>query len=133
MKNIINKKIKLRESFRPFAPSILIDNFNDYFDYDQSIPFMNQVIKVKEKMKNKIPAVVHVDGTARAHTVSRENNEKYYSLIQRFYEKTGIPMLLNTSFNVDGPICESPEDAYGCFVNSDLDLLVMGNWVLKKQ
>ena len=132
MKEIINKKIKLRESFRPFAPSILIDKFNDYFDYDQSIPFMNQVIKVKEKMKNKIPAVVHVDGTARAHTVSRENNEKYYCLIKKFYEKTGVPILLNTSFNIDGPICESPEDAYGCFINSDLDLLVMENWVLKK-
>ena len=80
MKEIINKKIKLRESFRPFAPSILIDKFNDYFDYDQSIPFMNQVIKVKEKMKNKIPVVVHVDGTARAHTVSRENNENIIAL-----------------------------------------------------
>ena len=83
-------------------------------------------------MKNKIPAVVHVDGTARAHTVSRENNEKYYCLIKKFYEKTGVPILLNTSFNIDGPICESPEDAYGCFINSDLDLLVMENWVLKK-
>ena len=132
MKDIINKKIKLRESFRPFAPSILIDKFNDYFDYNQSIPFMNQVIKVRENMKNKIPAVVHVDGTARAHTVSKENNAKYYGLIKNFYEKTGIPILLNTSLNINGPICESPEDAYDCFVNSDLDLLILGNWTLKK-
>ncbi len=133
MKDIINKKIKLRESFRPFAPSILIDKFSDYFNYKQSIPFMNQVIKVKENMKKKIPAVVHVDGTARAHTVSKENNAKYYGLIKNFYEKTGIPILLNTSFNIDGPICESPEDAYDCFINSDLDLLILGNWVLIKK
>ena len=132
MKNIINKKIKLRESFRPFAPSILEENFNEFFDYNQKIPFMNQVIKVKESKANKIPAVVHVDGTARAHTVSKKENEKYYSLIKTFFNKTGIPILLNTSFNVDSPICQSPEDAYECFINTDLDLLVLGNWILKK-
>ena len=132
MKDIINKKIKLRESFRPFAPSILIENFKDYFDYSQNVPFMNQVIEVREKMKKAIPAVVHVDGTARVHTVSKDINKKYYELIKKFKEKTGIPILLNTSLNIDGPICQSPEDAFECFIKSDLDTLVLGNWVLKK-
>lgn len=133
MKEIINLKIKLREKFRPFAPSILIDKFKEFFDYDLNIPFMNQVLKVKDNMRDLIPAVVHVDGSARVHTVSRDINEKYYLLIENFYKKTGIPVLLNTSLNINGPICQSPEDAYECFIKSDIDLLVMGNWVLIKK
>ena len=132
MKNIINKKIKLRESFRPFAPSILEENFDEYFNYSQKIPFMNQVINVRQNKKEKIPAVVHVDGTARVQTVSKEENEKYYNLIKTFYKKTGVPILLNTSFNVNSPICESPEDAFECFMKTDIDLLVLENWTLKK-
>ena len=133
MKEIINSKIKLREEFRPFAPSILKDKFEEFFDIDLDIPFMNQVLKVKNKMKELIPAVVHVDGSARAHTVSRDVNKKYYLLIENFYKKTGIPVLLNTSLNINGPICQSPEDAYECFMNSDLDMLVLGNWVISKK
>ena len=133
MKEIINSKIKLREEFRPFAPSILKDKFEEFFDNDLDIPFMNQVLKVKNKMKELIPAVVHVDGSARAHTVSRDVNKKYYLLIENFYKKTGIPVLLNTSLNINGPICQSPEDAYECFMNSDLDMLVLGNWVISKK
>jgi len=122
----------LRESFRPFAPSIMAENFKDYFDYNQKIPFMNQVIKVRDDKKKLIPAVVHVDGTARAHTVSEYDNKKYYQLIKKFYEKTKVPILLNTSFNINGPICQSPEDAFECYINSDIDILVLENWVLKK-
>ena len=84
-------------------------------------------------MKDVIPAVVHVDGSARAHTVSRDINERYYFLIENFYKKTGVPVLLNTSLNINGPICQSPEDAFECFVKSDLDLLVLGNWILIKK
>ena len=87
MKNIINKKIKLKGDFRPFAPSILEENFDEYFDYSQKIPFMNQVINVRQNKKKKIPAVVHVDGTARVQTVSKEENEKYYNLIKHFIKK----------------------------------------------
>ena len=133
MKEIINTKIKLREKFRPIAPSILVEKFKEFFDYDINIPFMNQVLKVKKNKKDVIPAVVHVDGSARAHTVSRDINERYYFLIENFYKKTGVPVLLNTSLNINGPICQSPEDAFECFVKSDLDLLVLGNWILIKK
>ncbi len=132
MKEIINLKIKKREDFRPFAPSILEEKMIDFFDEDIKVPFMNKVLKVKEKMMNLVPAIVHVDGTARVHTVSKLVNDRYYKLINSFYNQTGVPILLNTSLNINGPICEKPEDAFECFMKSDLDILVLGNWVLEK-
>ena len=132
MKNIINLKIKNRESFRPFAPSILEEKVNQYFYCKHKIPFMNEVIKVKENMIKSVPAITHEDGTARVQTVSKKSNNRYYNLIETFYKKTSIPILLNTSLNIQGPICEKPEDAAELFFKSELDILVMENWVFEK-
>jgi len=132
MKNIINLKIKKRESFRPFAPSVLEEKVNEYFYCEHKIPFMNEVIKVNENMTKSVPSITHVDGTARVHTVSKKNNNRYYNLIETFYKKTNIPMLLNTSLNIKGPICEKPEDAVELFFKSEIDILVIENWVFEK-
>ena len=93
---------------------------------------MNEVIKVKENMIKSVPAITHEDGTARVQTVSKKSNNRYYNLIETFYKKTSIPILLNTSLNIQGPICEKPEDAAELFFKSELDILVMENWVFEK-
>ena len=129
IKNIINSKIKLREDFRPFAPSVLEEHYKDYFDTNQPSPYMSRIMPV---ISDAIPGVTHVDGTARIQTVTREFNERYYTLINEFYKLTGIPMLLNTSFNCQEPIVETPEDAIATFKKCGLDILVIGDYIIRK-
>ncbi len=129
----INKKIKKRELFRPFAPSILFENQSEYFDLSKCSPYMNIVSNVKKTKQPLIPAVVHTDNTSRVHSVIKKLNPKYHLLISKFYEITGIPVLLNTSFNIQEPIVNSPKDAIKTFFDSDVDLLVIGNYFCDKE
>ncbi len=132
MKDILNEKIKHRESFRPFAPSILEEYVYDYFDIKMPSPYMLFVCNVKQP--EKIPAVTHVDGTARLQTVSKESNPLYYELINEFYSLTNVPVLINTSMNVMGePIVNTPEQAYNMIVKTDMDFLVMGNNIISRK
>ena len=130
IRNLLNLKIKRRESFRPFAPSILAEKVSDWFELDEKVPFMSQVIKIKKEKRKTIPAVSHVDGTGRLQTVSREYNENYYNLINYFDKLTGIPMLLNTSFNENEPIVNTPEEALKCFLRTKMDVLVLNNFLI---
>jgi carbamoyltransferase len=127
MREILNDKVKLREWFRPLAPSMLEEDGNEVFGVEHHDPFMITVIEVAEEYKSKIPAVVHVDGTARPQMVNRDVNPRYWQLINEFKKLTGIPMLLNTSFNVQEPIVCTPEDAIKTFSGSDFDALVLEN------
>ena len=129
IKDIINSKIKKREDFRPFAPSVLEEHYQEYFDTNQPSPYMSRIMPVKV---DTVPGITHVDGTARIQTVNREFNKKYYDLINCFYKHTGIPMLLNTSFNCQEPIVESPEDALTTFKNTGLDILVIDDFIVRK-
>lgn len=129
-KDLLNSKIKRRESFRPFAPSILKEAVKDYFEVDDDVPFMEKVYKIKEDKRSVIPAVTHVDGTGRLQSVEEIDNPRYYQLIKRFSEKSGIPILLNTSFNENEPIVNSPGHAYDCFARTEMDVLVLGNYVI---
>ena len=131
MKDILNEKIKHRESFRPFAPCILEEYTSEYFDVDVSSPYMLLVAPVKKP--EKIPAVTHVDGTARLQTVSKDINLLFYNLITEFYKITGVPVLINTSMNVRGePIVDTPEQAYNMIIKTDMDYIVMGDYIIKK-
>lgn len=134
MKDIINSRVKFRESFRPFAPSVLYEYQQEYFDLDIPSPYMLIVADVLEEKRGVIPAVVHVDGTARLQTVLKEMNPVYYQLIKAFYHLTGVPVVLNTSFNINKePIVETPEDALQCFLNSDFDELYLEDiYIVKK-
>ncbi len=126
MKDILNEKIKHRESFRPFAPSILEEYISEYFDIDRPSPYMLLVAKVKKP--DKIPAVTHIDGTGRLQSVSKEVNPLYYDLINEFYKLTDVPVVINTSMNVMGePIVNTPEHAYNMILKTDMDYLIMGN------
>ena len=129
----INSKIKKRELFRPFAPSILFDKQFEYFELEKFSPYMNIVSRVKENRRTDIPAVIHVDGTSRIHSVNEAMNPIYYMLIKKFYNITGVPVLLNTSFNIQEPIVNTPQDAIKTFFNSDVDLLVLGNYFCDKE
>lgn len=129
IQEIMNKKIKKRELFRPFAPSVKEECVKDYFDLIHKSPYMNIVARVKPGVEDLIPAVTHVDGTARVHTVSRSVNQKYWCLIDEFQKQTGIAVLLNTSFNIQEPIVNSPEEAINTFCRSDIDFLVMNNYI----
>ncbi len=129
IKNLINNTIKLREDFRPFAPSVLEEHYKDYFDTNQPSPYMSRIMPV---ISDKIPGVTHVDGTARIQTVTREFNQKYYDVIKAFYELTGIPMLLNTSFNCQEPIVETPQDAIDTFKKCGLSVLVIDDYIVRK-
>ncbi len=133
MKNILNLKIKRRESFRPFAPSILRDCVKDWFETDYEVPFMLQVFQIKEKRRTKIPAVTHVNGSGRLQTVTEEQNSRYYKLIKTFGELTGVPILLNTSFNENEPVVCSPEEALSCFLRTKMDVLVMGDYLIERR
>jgi carbamoyltransferase len=133
MKSIINSKIKRRESFRPFAPSVLKEYQNEWFIGDYNNEYMSSVMKVRENKKNLIPAVVHHDNTSRVQTVSKENNRKYYSLIELFYKKTKVPILLNTSFNENEPMIMRPIDAIDCLIRTELDGLFINNYFIKKK
>jgi len=128
----VNLKIKFRESFRPFAPAVLAEKASEWFDIDRESPYMLLVCQVQEG-KN-IPAVTHVDGSARLQTVTRESQPEFYDLLSQFDEKTGCPVLINTSFNVRGePIVCTPDDAYLCFMRTQMDVLVLGNQILLKE
>ena len=134
MKNIINKKIKNREKFRPFAPAVIEEQAKNYFDLSVSSPFMLYVVPVLEEAKQKIPAVVHIDGTARPQTVKKKQNPIFYELLEKFHKEKGVPLLLNTSFNVNKePNVHSPYDALRCFFSTGLDYLIIGNYLVKKQ
>lgn len=133
MKDIVNERIKHREPFRPFAPSIMEEYASDYFIGCKKSPFMTFVFPVNKNKIDLIPAVTHIDGTARVQTVDKENNLKFWKLINEFLGITGVPVLLNTSFNVKGePIVCSPEDAIRCFYTTGLDFLVLGNYLISK-
>ena len=127
----VNLKIKFRESFRPFAPACLAEKAQDWFDIDRESPYMLLVCQVRDGVN--APAITHVDGSARLQTVTPESHAEFYDLIRAFDERTGCPTVINTSFNVRGePIVCSPEDAYLCFMRTNMDLLVLGNQVLRK-
>lgn len=131
-KDLLNAKIKRRESFRPFAPSILREAANDYFEQEDSVPFMEKVFVIRPEKRAEIPAVTHVDGTGRLQTVEEVDNPRYYRLIKKFGEKTGVPILLNTSFNENEPIVNSPEHALDCYLRTKMDILVIENCVIRR-
>lgn len=133
IKNILNAKVKRREGFRPFAPSVISEHAGEYFKCDRPSPFMLFCFHVRENQRDRIPGVVHVDGTARIQTVEESENPRYYKLIREFQKLTGIPVILNTSFNVmNEPIVCAPEDAVRCFLATDIDVLVLGNYLAGK-
>ena len=132
MKDILNLKIKRRESFRPFAPSILREHVKDWFENDDEVPFMIKVYQIKENKRSEIPAVTHVDGSGRLQTVYKETNQKYYNLINEFYNLTKIPILLNTSFNENEPIVSNPQEALNCFLRTKMDLIVLNNFLVAR-
>ena len=134
MKDKINAQVKHREAFRPFAPSCPIEDTPRFFEQNVADPFMLKVCSVRQEKQAVIPAVTHVDGTARLQTVHQETNPRYHRLLKEFEKLSGVPVLLNTSFNVMGePIVESPVDAIRCFFTTGLDYLVLGNFVIGKQ
>jgi carbamoyltransferase len=132
MREIINTKIKFREKFRPFAPSILEEALHAYFVDATVDPFMGQVYPVRPEKRAEIPAVTHVDGSGRLQTVNRDSNPLYWTLIKTFGDLTGTPILLNTSFNENEPIVLKPQEALDCYLRTRMDVLVMGNFVLEK-
>lgn len=131
-KDLLNAKIKRRESFRPFAPSILKEYVEEYFTVSDVVPFMEKVFPIKEGKKSLIPAVTHVDGTGRLQSVDQSVSPRYYALIDAFREKTGVPILLNTSFNENEPIVNSPAEALDCFLRTQMDMLVMENIIVER-
>src|SRR5437588_1903350 len=132
IKDVLNEKIKRRESFRPFAPSILRESVAEWFETDDDVPFMMQVFQIRSKYRDMIPAVIHVDGTGRLQTVHKETNPRYYRLIEHFRDLTAIPLVLNTSFNENEPVVCYPEEALDCFLRTQMDLLVLGNfWIAR--
>jgi len=131
-KEILNTKIKRRESFRPFAPSILSEFVEDYFEQSDDVPFMEKVFKIKQEKRAEIPAVTHLDGTGRLQTVHKGTDVKYHNLIGAFYSVTGTPILLNTSFNENEPIVNTPEEALDCFLRTGMDMLVMEDIIVRK-
>lgn len=130
MKDILNLKIKRRESFRPFAPSIQLEATGEYFEIDYPDPFMLKVYMIRPEKREIIPAVTHVDGTGRLQTVKRQDNPRYWQLIEEFRKITGVPVVLNTSFNENEPVVCNPEEALDCFLRTRMDVLVMGNWLV---
>jgi carbamoyltransferase len=132
MKDILNLKIKRRESFRPFAPSILREAVPEWFEQDADVPFMMQVFQIRAAQRPRIPAVTHVDGSGRLQTVSRDTNPCYYQLIEAFQAQTGVPMLLNTSFNENEPVVCKPEEALDCFLRTNMDILALGGWFIRR-
>jgi carbamoyltransferase len=130
MKEILNIKIKRRESFRPFAPSILRECVSDWFEDDDEVPFMMKVFPVKLSKRNDIPAVTHVDGSGRLQTVYKSTNPRYHALISEFYSITGVPILLNTSFNENEPVVCTPMEALDCFLRTKMDVIVLNDYFI---
>jgi carbamoyltransferase len=132
MKQILNAKIKRRESFRPFAPSVLAEATSDWFEEDDDVPFMMQVFQIRQERRALVPAVTHVDGSGRLQTVARSANPLYHALICAFRELTGVPMVLNTSFNENEPVVCAPQEALDCFLRTKMDALAMGGFLLTR-
>jgi carbamoyltransferase len=132
MKDVLNLKIKRRESFRPFAPSIVREAVADWFEQDDDVPFMMQVFQIKEDKRARIPAVTHVDGSGRLQTVHERENPRYYQLIRAFERETAVPMVLNTSFNENEPVVCAPAEALDCFLRTRMDVLALGSFVLER-
>lgn len=128
MRDVLNAKVKQREPFRPFAPAVLAERAAEFFEIDQPDPFMTLAPRVRPESRDRIPAAVHVDGTGRIQTVARESNPRYYGLIEAFGRFTGVPILLNTSFNRSEPIVASPKEAIECYLRSGMDVLVLGDF-----
>jgi carbamoyltransferase len=133
MKDILNLKIKRRESFRPFAPSVLREAVAEWFEQDADVPFMMQVFQIRAEQRPRIPAVTHVDGSGRLQTVNADTNPRYHRLISAFREQTGVPMVLNTSFNENEPVVCRPEEALDCFLRTKMDVLVLGSWMVRRE
>jgi carbamoyltransferase len=132
MKETINAKIKRRESFRPFAPSVLREEVATYFEQDVYSPFMMHVVKLKPEWRDRLPAITHVDGTGRLQSVDPASNPLYHKLISAFHRRTGIGMVLNTSFNENEPVVDTPEQALACFKRTEMDALCLGRYILRK-
>ena len=132
MKNIINKKIKRRESFRPFAPSVLKEHQDEWFNSDFDNPYMSSIAYVRDEKKKLIPAVTHIDGTARFQSVDKEKNLHFFNLINEFYKLTNVPVLLNTSFNENEPIVMKPEESLDCLLRTNLDVVFVNNFIVRK-
>ena len=132
MKDILNAKIKRRESFRPFAPSVLREATAEWFETDDDVPYMSKVFQIRGERREQVPAVTHVDGSGRLQTVERGENPRYYELIAAFARKTGVPMVLNTSFNENEPIVNTPAEALDCFLRTNMDVLVLGDTVVER-
>jgi carbamoyltransferase len=133
IKAILNAKIKRRESFRPFAPSVLDEAVADWFEEDDAVPFMMQVFQIRKEKRSLIPAVTHVDGSGRLQTVSQRTNPRYYRLIEAFRDLTNVPMVLNTSFNENEPVVCQPKEALDCFLRTKMDVLVLGETFMVRQ
>jgi carbamoyltransferase len=133
MKDILNLKIKRRESFRPFAPSVLRGDVADWFEIDGDVPFMMQVYQIRAEKRSQIPAVTHVDGSGRLQTVYQHTNPRYHAVIEAFKELTGVPMVLNTSFNENEPVVCRPEEALDCFLRTEMDYLVINDWIVRRK
>jgi carbamoyltransferase len=134
MKGILNRRVKFREAFRPFAPVVTLEHARDYFEIDGPSPYMLLIAPVHEAERTRLPSITHVDGTARVQTVTEEDNGRYYRLVKRFGERTGVPVLVNTSFNIKGePIVETPAQAVECFLCNDMDVLVIEDWFVEKR
>ena len=131
-KDLLNSKIKRRESFRPFAPSILSEHVKDWFELDEPVPFMEKVFSIRPERHDEIPAVTHVDGSGRLQAVYADATPRYHALISAFHAKSGVPILLNTSFNENEPIVNAPEHAYACYARTSMDMLVMENCVVRR-
>jgi len=132
MKDILNARIKHREPFRPFAPSVLLEATGDYFDQSYPDPFMLKVYGVRPEKRATIPAVTHVDGTGRLQTVERTTSPRYWQLIKAFEGLTGVPVILNTSFNENEPIVCHPREAIDCFLRTRMDALAIGDFLVEK-
>jgi carbamoyltransferase len=132
MKDILNLKIKRRESFRPFAPSVLREQVAEWFETDDDVPFMMKVFQIRPAQRERIPAVTHVDGSGRLQTVSADANPKYHRLITAFRDITGVPIVLNTSFNENEPIVCRPEEALDCFLRTKMDVLAIGEFIISR-
>jgi carbamoyltransferase len=132
IRSVLNIKIKRREEFRPFAPSILKEKVREWFVYDDNVPFMSKVIEIREDKRSLVPAITHIDGTGRLQTVTEAQNKNYYNLIKFFFQLSGIPMVLNTSFNENEPIVCSPQEALDCFLRTKMDCLVLENYLITR-
>ena len=133
IKSLLNLKIKNREEFRPFAPSVLLESVNEWFESNDEVPFMSKVHKIKKEKAELVPGVVHVDGTCRLQSVSESDNPLYHSIIKKFKEITNIPLILNTSFNENEPIVCKPEDAIDCFLRTKMDNLFIEKYLISRE